>query len=316
MSELKQNLIMLIGPTASGKTSLAIQLAERLSSEIISADSRYLYRQLNIGTAKPTNEELSRVKHHLIDCADLDQPWSIGEYKKAAEAVIRQLNEENKIPILSGGTGQYIRAISQNWQIPEFEADHQLRESIEKTGNQIGFEKLFEELAILDPEAAKFIDFQNHRRVIRAWEVILSTGMRFSELRTKDDSPYHFLTLGLEWPRNLLYERIDQRVEEMIGQGFVEEVQTLLDQGYHKDLIKMRVIGYSDLIEFLDGKISLDEAIRLIKSNTHKFVRRQANWFKPTDPKIHWLNAQDPAILEKTLDLVKDYFGSDFTHRA
>ena len=316
MSEPKQNLIMLIGPTASGKTSLAIQLAESLSTEIISADSRYLYRQLNIGTAKPTEEELSRVRHHLIDCADLNQPWSIGEYKKAAEEIILHLNEENKIPILSGGTGQYIRAISQNWQIPEFEADHQLRDSIEKTGNQIGFEKLYRELSILDPEAAKFIDFQNHRRVIRAWEVILSTGMRFSELRTKDDSPYHLLTLGLEWPRNLLYERIDQRVEEMIGQGFVEEVQTLLDQGYHKDLIKMRVIGYSDLIEFLDGKISLDEAIRLIKSNTHKFVRRQANWFKPTDPKIHWLNAQDPAILEKTLDLVKDYFGSDFTRRA
>ena len=316
MSEPKQNLIMLIGPTASGKTSLAIQLAESLSTEIISADSRYLYRQLNIGTAKPTEEELSRVRHHLIDCADLNQPWSIGEYKKAAEEIILHLNEENKIPILSGGTGQYIRAISQNWQIPEFEADHQLRDSIEKTGNQIGFEKLYRELSILDPEAAKFIDFQNHRRVIRAWEVILSTGMRFSELRTKDDSPYHLLTLGLEWPRNLLYERIDQRVEEMIQIGLFEEVQSLLDQGYRDNLIKMRVIGYSELIEFIEGKISLGEAIRLIKSNTHKYVRRQANWFKPTDPKIHWLNAQDPAILEKMLDLVKDYFGSDFTHRA
>lgn len=316
MTESKLNLLMLIGPTASGKTSLAIELAKKLNTEIISADSRYLYRQLAIGTAKPSKDELLQVKHHLIDCADIDQPWSIGEYKKKAEELIISINKAGKIPVLSGGTGQYIRAISQNWQIPEFEADHKLRDQIERIGNQIGFEKLYEELAVLDPEAAKFIDFRNHRRTIRALEVIFSTGSRFSDLRTRDTSPYHLLTLGLEWPRHLLYERIDRRVEEMLAQGFVEEVKSLLDQGYREDLLKMRVIGYSELIDFLDNKISLDEAIQLIKSKTHKYVRRQANWFKPTDPKIHWLNAQDPAILDKILDLGKDFFGLDFMRQA
>ncbi|HBO33453.1 MAG TPA: tRNA (adenosine(37)-N6)-dimethylallyltransferase MiaA [Anaerolineaceae bacterium] len=308
MSDIKPKLIILLGPTASGKTGLAIQLAQALNTEIISADSRYLYKELNIGTAKPTQDELAQVRHHLINCAILDQPWSIGEYKTEAEKLIQRLNDEGKIPILSGGTGQYIRAIRQNWQIPELEADDCMRTVIEGIGKEVGFEKLHDNLRVIDPEAASFIDFRNHRRTVRALEVIFKTGVRFSQIRSKETSPYDSLIIGLEWERKELYERIDSRIEQMLQEGFIEEVRQLIENGYKDALLKMGVIGYSELIAFLDGQTSLEEAVVLIKRNTRKYVRRQVNWFKPTDPEIHWLKAQDPAILKKMLDLVRAKF--------
>jgi tRNA dimethylallyltransferase len=308
MSDIKPKLIIMLGPTASGKTGLAIQLAQALNTEIISADSRYLYKELNIGTAKPTQDELAQVRHHLINCTILDQPWSIGEYKTEAEKLIQRLNDEGKIPILSGGTGQYIRAIRQNWQIPELEADDCMRTVIEGIGKEIGFEKLHDNLRVIDPEAASFIDFRNHRRTVRALEVIFKTGVRFSQIRSKETSPYDSLIIGLEWERKELYERIDSRVEQMLQEGFIEEVRQLIENGYKNALLKMGVIGYSELIAFLEGHTSLEEALVLIKRNTRKYVRRQVNWFKPTDPEIHWLKAQDPAILKKMLDLVRAKF--------
>ena len=308
MTEIKPKLIMLVGPTASGKTGLAIQLAQTLDTEIISADSRYLYRQLNIGVSKPTPVELAQVRHHLINCADLDQPWSIGEYKAEAENLIHSLNDIGKIPLLTGGTGQYIRAIRQNWHIPELEADDRMRMVLEAIGETIGFDKLYENLQVLDPEAAGFIDYHNHRRTVRALEVIFKTGVRFSQIRSKDTPPFDSLIIGLEWQRIELYQRIDARIEQMLTEGFLEEVRDLVEHGYREALQKMGVIGYNELIAFLDGKINLEEALILIKRNTRKYVRRQANWFKPSDPEIHWLNAQDPAILEKMLDLVRVKF--------
>jgi len=308
MTENKPKVIMLVGPTASGKTGLAIQLAQAIGTEIISADSRYLYRQLNIGTAKPTEEELFQVRHHLINCADLDQPWSIGEYKEKAEKLIHKLNDEGKIPILTGGTGQYIRSIRQNWQIPELEADERMRNVLEKIGEDIGFEKLYENLRILDPEAAGFIDYRNHRRTVRAIEVIFKTGVRFSQIRSKEESPFNSLIIGLQWEREELYQRIDARIEQMLNVGFIDEVSELVEKGYKEALLKMGVIGYSELIACLDGEMSLEEAKTLIKRNTRKYVRRQANWFKPTDPEIHWLNTQDPDILQTMLDLVRTKF--------
>lgn len=309
MKKQKPKLIILIGPTASGKTHLSIELAKALDTEIISADSRYLYKPLNIGTAKPSPEELSQVKHHLINCADLDSPWSLGEYKEHAETLIFKMTEEGKVPILSGGTGQYIRAISQNWQVPELEADHRMRDVIENIGQEIGFEALYEKLKILDPQASEFIDYQNHRRTVRALEVIFKTGKRFSESRTKSESPFEILTIGLKWERPELYQRIDKRIEQMLSDGFEAEVKDLADQGYKNALLQMGVIGYTEMISYLDGEISLEDAVMLIKRNTRKYVRRQANWFKPTDPEINWLDAKDPAILEKMLGLVSAKFG-------
>lgn len=309
MNENKPKLIMLVGPTGSGKSGLAIQLATALDAEIVSADSRYLYRQLNIGTAKPTEGELSQVPHHLIDVADLHQPWSIGEYKVEAENIIKNMHQRGKIPIVTGGTGQYIRALRENWQIPELEADHRMRTVLEKIGDKVGFEKLHQNLKVLDPQAAELIDYRNHRRTIRALEVIFSSGVRFSQARSRKDSPYEMLMIGLRWEREELYQRIDARIEQMLKEGFLDEVRGLINHGYKDALLKMRVIGYSELIAYLDNNLSLEEALMLIKRNTRKYVRRQANWFKPTDSEIHWLNAKDPAILEKMLDLVSAKFG-------
>lgn len=302
-------LLLIVGPTASGKSAFAIELARALNAEIVSADSRYLYRELDIGVAKPTPAELNLAKHHLINVVSLKEPWNLGLYKQSATQIIERIHQRNRLPILAGGTGQYIRSILQNWQIPSHGPVDQLRDDLETIGNQIGFDKLYEMLSAIDPEAAANIDYRNHRRTIRALEVILSTGKKFSELRDREKVPYKTLTLGLELPRDLLYARVDQRIEEMIGQGLVGEVQQLLDNGFGETLETMRVIGYNELMSHLRGDITFDEAITLIKRNTRVYVRRQANWFKPSDPNIHWLNAQDPALVEMALDLVEEKFG-------
>lgn len=300
---------MVVGPTASGKSTFAIQLARALNGEIVSADSRYLYRELEIGVAKPTATELSQATHHLINVASLSEPWNLGLYKQAAVSNIEGIHQRGRLPILAGGTGQYVRAILQNWQIPSHGPVDQLREDLETIGKRIGFDKLYEILSAIDPEAAANIDYRNHRRTVRALEVILSTGKKFSDQREKEKSPYETLIIGLELPRDVLFARIDQRVDDMVTQGLVREVQGLLDAGFGQTLETMRVIGYTELISYLRGEIPLEEAVLLIKRNTHAYVRRQANWFKPSDPNIHWLNAQDPAVLEIALDLVESKFG-------
>ena len=302
-------LLLIVGPTASGKSAFAIQLARALNGEIVSADSRYLYQELEIGVAKPTSGELAAAKHHLINVASLAEPWNLGLYKQSATHVIDEVHQRGKLPILTGGTGQYIRSILQNWQVPSHGPVDRLREDLETIGHRIGFDKLHELLGAIDPEAAGNIDYRNHRRTIRALEVILSTGKKFSDLRDKEKPPYDTLIFGLDLPREVLYARIDQRVDDMIAKGLVGEVQCLLDAGFGLTLDTMRVIGYNEIIYHLRGELSLEEAVALIKHNTRGYVRRQANWFKPTDPDIHWLNAQDPAILEYALDLVESKFG-------
>lgn len=306
---IEKPLLLIVGATASGKSAFAIELARALDGEIVSADSRYLYRELDIGVAKPTEAEINLAKHHLINVATLNEPWNLGLYKQSATKIIEEIQMRGRLPILAGGTGQYIRSILQNWQVPSHGPVDQLREDLETIGNKMGFDKLHEMLDAIDPEAAAKIDYRNHRRTIRALEVILSTGKKFSDLRDKDKPPYQTLTIGLELPRELLYARIDQRIEDMIGKGLVAEVQHLLELGFGPSLDSMRVIGYNEIVSHLRGEISLDEAIALIKRNTRSYVRRQANWFKPTDPKIYWLNAQDPMLLEKALDLVRNKFG-------
>lgn len=304
----KDRLLVLVGPTGSGKTELAIQLAQALDGEIISADSRYLYRELIIGTAKPSPAELAQATHHLVDVASLAQPWSLGLYQQHARRLIREINARGRLPILAGGTGQYIRAIIQNWQIPAQEPVHSLRDAIEDWGKEIGFDRLHAILEVLDKRAAQAIDFRNARRTIRALEVIFTTGIRFSEQRRMADSPYDSLILGIDWPRDLLYERIDQRIDGMLAEGLAAEVDSLLARGFGNTLKTMGVIGYSEIIRYLEGESDLDEAVALIRRNTRVYVRRQANWFKPDDPGITWFKAPDPAMFKNMLDLVKRHF--------
>ena len=301
-------LIMLVGPTGSGKSTLAIQVCKALSGEIVSADSRYLYQELNIGTAKPSPSELGCVPHHLINVTTLDEPWSLGLFQREAHKHIQSINDRGKLPILVGGTGQYVRAVLENWEIPAQVPLHTMRSAIEAWGERIGFEALHKRLEQIDPQAAARIDFHNKRRTIRALEVIFATGRRFSSQRKKSSSPYQTIVLGLEWPRELLYARIDARIEEMIAHGFIQEVQALKEAGRSEVLRRMGIIGYPEILSYLEGKMPLVEAISLIRRNTRVYVRRQANWFKPSDPQICWFKASDPAVLEKMLDLIKSAF--------
>ena len=292
----KPPLIIILGPTAVGKTSVSIELAERFDGEIVSADSRLLYRGMDIGTAKPSVNEMRNVPHHLIDVADPDQTWSLAVYQQKAYQAIDAIHQRGRLPFLVGGTGQYIRSIIEGWHIPHLGPDYGLREALTQWAGMIGSQGLYERLERLDPDAARNIDYRNIRRTVRALEVIFKTGHRFSELRRRQACRYEPLVIGINRPRDILYDRIDQRIDEMLSQGLVEEVQGLLEAGYSPDLPTMSAIGYGEIIKYLQGEISLDDAVALIQRNTRVFVRRQANWFKPEDPLIKWFMASDDIV--------------------
>ena len=284
----KLPLIIIVGPTAVGKTELSIELAERLGGEIVSADSRLFYRGMDIGTAKPTVEERTRVPHHLIDIAEPGETWSLALFQRAAADAISGIHRRGKLPFLVGGTGQYIHAVTHGWAPPETVPDTRLRTVLEELAKLRGDDWLHERLAVLDPAAAEAIDPRNVRRTIRALEVIFSSGRKFSEQRGQGESPYQLLTIGLSCPRPVLYERIDARIEAMFALGLLEEVRGLLAQGYSSDLPTLSAIGYRECVAVLEGRMSLEEAKVQMRHRTRVFVRRQSNWFKAGDPGIKW----------------------------
>jgi len=307
MQTNQSKLLMVVGPTASGKSELAIQIAEAINGEVVSADSRSFYQELNIGVAKPTRTDRERVPHHLVDVTSIDQPWSLGEFQKASAEVISSIQSRGKVPVLVGGTGQYLRAITQVWQIPEHVGDEILRIAIQKWGETIGFDALYAKLKSVDPEAAKSIDFRNHRRTIRAFEVLFLSGKLFSEAKRSGETPFDLLTIGLDWPRDQLYARVDQRIQQMFEAGLVGEVHDLVAAGKQDQLRRIGVIGYSEALDYLSGKLSLEACIQLIQRNTRKFIRHQANWFKPNDPAIHWFKANGPELLQQVLGHVQNW---------
>jgi tRNA dimethylallyltransferase len=294
----KLPLILILGPTAAGKTELALQLSERINGEIVSADSRLFYRGMDIGTAKPTQEERSRVPHHLIDIADPDEILSLAAFQQKAQEAIAGIHTRNKIPFLVGGTGQYIRAVTEGWSPPEVEPNERLRTELERIKEEKGVYWLYEKLKDIDPVAAQKIDQRNYRRTIRALEVILTTGRRFSEQRRQVGSPYHLIPVGLTRPRLELYERVDQRIEAMFSNGFLEEVKRLVGKGYSTSLPTMSAIGYRECVRVIQGELSEEQAKAEIRRATRVFVRRQANWFKESDPTIKWFRAEDGIVDE------------------
>lgn len=291
-------LVVILGPTAAGKSEIALQLAERFAGEIVSADSRLFYRGMDIGTAKPGLEERSRVPHHLIDVADPDDVWSLAKFQREAGRAIQGIDGRHHLPFLVGGTGQFVRAMIEGWRVPLVMPNPHLREILARWGGSLGAIGLHQKLTILDSQAASEIDPSNVRRTIRAMEVIFSTGKRLSEQMKRGQTPYHSLLLGLTYPRPDLYRRIDERIARMINSGLIEEVQHLLDQGYSPDLPTMSAIGYGEIVAYLQGEISLDEAIALMKRRTRIFVRRQSNWFKLNDPQIHWFVPGETTLSE------------------
>jgi len=305
----KPPLILIVGPTAVGKTELAIQLAERLNGEIVSADSRLFYRSMDIGTAKPSCEEQARVPHHLIDIANPDEILSLAVFQQKAHEIIADIHTRNKIPFLVGGTGQYVRAVTEGWTPPEVKPNEYLRDELTRQKEENGIYWLHEALRELDPVAAEKIDARNFRRTIRALEVIMTTGKKFSEQQGQIDSPYHLITIGLIRPRVELYARVDARIDAMFANGFLDEVKSLLASGYSPTLPTMSAIGYRECIEVLEGKITLEEAKQAIRRMTRIFVRRQANWFKESDPNIHWYQVKDGVVdkIEKNIRQLVDF---------
>jgi tRNA dimethylallyltransferase len=303
-TSLKPPLVLIVGPTAVGKTEIAIQLAQRLYGEIVSADSRLFYRGMDIGTAKPTRAERARVAHHLIDIVDPDETLSLAVFQQRAREAIEDIHTRKKLPLLVGGTGQYIRAVTQGWTPPEVKPDESLRKELERQKEAHGISWLHEKLKELDPLAADNIDPRNFRRTIRALEVIKTTGRKFSEQRGQSESPYQLITIGLTRPRIELYERVDARIEAMFANGFMEEVQSLLARGYSPSLPTMSAIGYRECVQVIEGRITPEEAKQLIRRATRVFVRRQANWFKESDPDITWFRAEEGAV-EKAEDYIR-----------
>lgn len=291
---------MIVGPTAVGKTDLAIHIAKSVHAEIISADSRLFYKGMDIGTAKPTMEQQKQMPHFLVDVAEVNEVWSLSMFQSECQRLIREIQGRGNLPLLVGGTGQYFRALVEGWEIPALEPDHTLRDVLEKMGEEIGAEALYQKLQIIDPEAAKKIDPQNLRRTVRALEVIILTGEKFSEQRRKSEPQFRFWVIGLTRPRPELYARIDERIENMFEEGLVEETRNLLDSGIATDNPNMSAIGYREVAQFIHGEISLGEAKMLMKRKTREFVRRQANWFKLDDPNIHWYT-MEPDIEEKII---------------
>ncbi|MFO7917961.1 MAG: tRNA (adenosine(37)-N6)-dimethylallyltransferase MiaA [Anaerolineae bacterium] len=303
-------LLVIVGPTAVGKTALSIELAERFDGEVISADSRQIYRYMDIGTAKATPEQRAAVPHHLIDVVDPAQKLTLAHYKRLATHAIRDIWERGRLPMLVGGTGLYVRALLEGWTIPEVPPNRELRRRLKERAERLGPEVLHQRLQEVDPESADSIEANNVRRVIRALEVYEETETPISELQKKEAPNYDTFKIGLTMPRPDLYERIDARVERMIEEGLVQEVQELLERGYDFDLPSMSAVGYPEIGRYLRGEATLEEAIESIKTRTHRIVRQQYNWFKPSDPSIHWFDAQDVPT-ETIAEKVQDWLAGD-----
>jgi len=285
-------LVVMVGPTAVGKTGLAVHLAERFSGEIISADSRQFYRRMDIGTAKPSRDELQRVFHHLIDVAEPGETWSLSVFQQAARQAVSEVHARGHLPFLVGGTGQYVHAVTHGWSPPSVPPDPFLRKDLEKLAAEHGGEWLHQELSRLDPEAASRIDPANLRRTIRALEVIRLTGQKFSLQRKVGEVSYRLLTIGLTRPRPVLYARVDARIEAMFSSGLLAEVDALLKSGVSPNLPAMTSIGYRECVAVLQGEMPLEEAKTMMRRSTRDFIRRQANWFKQDDPSIHWFDLE------------------------
>ena len=292
-------LVLLVGPTGVGKTEAALALAERLLAEIVSADSRLLYRGLDIGTAKPTPEERRRVPHHLVDVAEPGEVWSLAQVRRAVLEAADSIIRRGRLPLVVGGTGQYVRALLEGWEPPPGgPPPTATRRRLEAEAERLGGEALHARLRAVDPASAARIDARNVRRVVRALEIFELTGAPASHQRRRVPLPYRILCLGLWLPRAELYARIDARLDDMLRAGWVEEVGRLLAGGLDPAAPAFSAIGYPQLVEVVSGRLSLDQAKAEIRQRTHALVRRQANWFKPGDPGIRWFENR-PGVIEQ-----------------
>ena len=302
-------LVAIIGPTATGKSRLAVQLAEHHDIEIVGADSRQIYRHMDIGTAKPTQEEQSGVAHHIIDIINPDEAFSLAQYQQLAYRTIDEILSRNKLPLLVGGTGQYVWSVLEGWKIPRVPPDPDYRRYLEEKAGEDGAEALYQQLNGIDPEAAARIDARNVRRIIRALEVYHSTGIPISRLQQKKSPPYKVLIVGLTADRDHLYQRTDARIDMMIENGLVSETEKLANMGYEYKLPAMSGIGYRQVGMYLRGELDLDDAVRQIQTVTHRLVRQQYAWFRLNDERIHWFDVEED-VTGKVTALIDNFIKS------
>jgi tRNA dimethylallyltransferase len=295
----RPSLVVIVGPTAVGKTTVSLHLAGALGGEVVSADSRQVYRGMDIGTAKATPEERARAPHHLIDVLDPDETLTLAGFQRLAYAAIDDILARGRLPLLVGGSGQYVRAVVEGWGVPEVAPQERLRSALEA----LSADELGRWLTALDPVAARRIDQRNRRRVIRALEVTLVTGRPISALQLKSSPPYRIVQIGLTLARPLLYGRIDARVDRMMAAGLLDETRALAER-YGWRVPAMSGLGYAQLGAYLRGETTLEEAVAAIKRETRRFVRQQANWFKPDDPAIHWF---DTAELDHAVKKIEQF---------
>ncbi len=297
-------LIAVVGPTAVGKTGLAVALCQRFGGEVINADSRQVYRGMDIGTAKPTPEECSQAPHHLLDLLNPDENFGVGAFLPLAQAAASDIAGRDKLPIVAGGTGQYVWALVEGQSVPAVPPNPELRAALEQEAESLGSQTLHDRLRDVDPARADALDHRNVRRVIRALEIHEATRQRPSEMAPPPATHGNHLVIGLTMERQALYERIDRRVDAMIEAGFLAEVQSLIEARYPAGQGALDSPGYRELGLYLDGVLSLEEAVSRTKTQTHRLARRQYNWFKANDPRISWLDASDTGLVEHATALV------------
>jgi tRNA dimethylallyltransferase len=305
MDTQKPDIVVVCGPTGIGKTTAAIRLAEAFSGEIVGADSMQIYQLMEIGTAKPTPEEQARIPHHMIDIISPDAPFDAARYEKMAREIILDLYKLEKLPIVAGGTGFYIKALTQGL-FGTAPNDPAIRERLRKEAADVGNDIIFQRLKDCDPATAQKLHPNDTYRILRALEVYEITGKPISSHQANHrfhDRPFRQLTIGLTMPREVLYERIDARVDAMLKEGLLDEVRKLLDKGYAPSLKSMQSIGYRHMVDFIQGHLSWEEAVRTMKRDTRRYAKRQMTWFK-TDPDIHWVA---PDRIEEMKQLVKTF---------
>ena len=309
---MKKPLIILTGPTAVGKTKLSIALAKAVNGEIISADSMQVYKHMDIGTAKIMPEEMDGVPHHLVDVLSPMEDFNIVLFQQMAKKAMEEIYAKGKVPVLVGGTGFYIQAVLYDIDFTESEEDSPYREELWEIARTQGEEVLHNMLKECDPKAAEEIHMNNVKRVIRALEFYKTTGMKISEHNEEQrakESPCEFLYLVLHQDRAVLYERIEKRIDIMVEQGLIEEVQKLKDMGCHKDMVSMKGLGYKEILAYLDGETTLEEAIEILKRDTRRFAKRQLTWFRREKEPV-WIDKgqyeSEDLILSEILGLLKE----------
>jgi tRNA dimethylallyltransferase len=307
MPRIRGVIVAIVGPTGVGKTRLALEVAEHVPVEVVSADSRTVYRWMDIGTAKPTREEQARVPHHLLDVVDPDESYSLALYQRQALAAIERIQARGKVPLLVGGAGLYVSAVCEGLTLPEVAPDPTFRARMEARAQDEGWQALQRELAAVDAVSAERIDPKNVRRVIRALEVFHATGTPFSAFQRKSEhSPLTCMTIGMQLERRALYARIDARIDAWMANGFVEEVAALLARGFSPQLPSMSGLGYRQVAEYLAGEIDLETAVERFKSATHQYAKRQMTWFGARSA-IDWVDLSEAgagATVKRVVDAV------------